>query len=105
MTIRGSICGVLVVLAGWIGILAGVTLLKDDAPAALVMFPTQDFLADMPSGVAILDATSISVTLASDDQDLALQLYRQGARLVLPAGLSGCSPSGVARLPVEELTL
>lgn len=90
MTIRGTVLAITLLLFGWVGTLVGVTLLSDDAPAALVVFPSQDFLKRMPEDVAMLSATPFSVTLASDDADLALQLYQNGALLVLPAGLQGC---------------
>ena len=90
MTIRGTVCAVTFVLFGWVAILMGVTVLSDDAPAALVIFPSQEFLARMPDGVGIVSASPISVTVASENADLALQLYRTGAWFVLPAGLTGC---------------
>ncbi|WP_037311557.1 hypothetical protein [Ruegeria halocynthiae] len=91
MTTRGTFLAITLLVFGWVGILIGVTLLSDDAPAALVLFPGQDFLVDIPEDVAVLAATPFSVTLASDDADLAFQLYQHGAWLVLPAGLQGCA--------------
>lgn len=91
MTIKAALLAIPLLLMGWVGVLAGLTLLSDDAPAALVLFPSQDFLAQMPEGAAMLAATPISVTLASDNSNFALQLYKNGAWLVLPAGLRGCT--------------
>lgn len=90
MTIKGIVIVVSLFVFGWVTILAGITLFTDDAPAALVMFPSQDFLEQMPEDAAVLSATSFTVTLASDDTDLARRLYQKGAWLVLPAGLRGC---------------
>ncbi|MBO9395838.1 hypothetical protein J7400_04035 [Shimia sp. R9_2] len=91
MTTRSVLLSLVLLLFGWLGILGAVTLLTDDAPAALVVFPSQDFLERMPKDVAILSASPFSVTLASENAGLAIQLYQKGAWLVLPAGLQGCS--------------
>lgn len=90
MTIRTTAIAIIVVVVGWLGVLVGVTLISDDAPSVLVVFPSQEFLAHIPENVAILSETAYSVTLTSDDTDLARRLYQNGARLVLPAGLEGC---------------
>ncbi|MFC4668313.1 hypothetical protein ACFO5X_07080 [Seohaeicola nanhaiensis] len=93
MTIRVALW-LLLVPVGWLGLLAGVMLVSDVAPAALVMLPSDDFLADLPQGVAILSSTPVSVTLTSEAPGLAAALYASGAWLVLPAGLAGCAPRG-----------
>ncbi len=90
MTIKSTVLSVILPLVGWVGILAGVNILSDEAPAALVLFPDQDFLAQMPEDISVLAATPFSVTVASEDAGLARELYRKGALLVLPAGLPGC---------------
>ena len=79
------------VLAGWIGVLAGVMALSDAAPAALVLFPSRAFLASLPPEAAILSQSPVSVTIAAAP-GITPALYRAGAHLVLPAGLKGCSP-------------
>lgn len=76
----------------WIALLAGVMLVSDAAPAALVVLPSDDLLNHLPEGVAILSATPVSVTLAARTPGLAAALYASGAWLVLPAGLAGCTP-------------
>lgn len=93
MTIRAIVLAAPLVLAGWVGVLAGVTLASNRAPAVLVPFPTVAFLAKLPPGTAILERNSFSVTLAHSEPGLAKMLYSAGARLVLPAGLQGCAPA------------
>ena len=80
-----------VLLVAWLGVLSAVNLFSDDAPALVVLFPSDAFLDKMPEGVAIVGATPYSVTLASPDAGFALQLYQRGARVVLPSGLTGCA--------------
>lgn len=80
------------VLSGWIAVLAGVMLITDRAPAAVVMLPDAAFLSDLPDNVAIVGRTAVSVTLIGPDADFAASLYVAGARLVLPSGLRGCAP-------------
>ncbi|MCB1342550.1 MAG: hypothetical protein KDK24_16065 [Pseudooceanicola sp.] len=80
----------------WVALLAGVMRFTDAAPAAIVVLPSQEFLAQLPNHVAVLSRTALTVTLASDAPGLAPLLYRQGAWLVLPSGLAGCSGEGAA---------
>ena len=82
--------GLVLLLAVWLGTLAGVMAMSDNAPAALVLMPTQSFLNNLPEDAAILSQNAISITLAADTP-LPHRLYDAGAWLVLPAGLSGCS--------------
>ncbi len=93
MTIRYVAAAVFLLMSGWIAVLAGVAMLSDRAPAALVMFPSEGFFARLPADAAIVSATSMSVTLAANTPDFVRTLYQSGAWLVLPAGLSGCGPS------------
>lgn len=81
----GAVAGLFI---GWIGVLAGVMVLSDAAPSALVVFPSADFFAALPADVAITGETAIGVTVTGE----AAILYRAGAWLVLPAGLLGCAP-------------
>jgi hypothetical protein len=76
--------------AGWIGTLAATMTLTGAAPAALVIFPAPGLADRLPHGVRILSATRWTVTVAGDTPGLTRALYRAGARLVLPSGLSGC---------------
>tara|TARA_R110002049_G_scaffold307712_2_gene509064 strand:+ start:38623 stop:38907 length:285 start_codon:yes stop_codon:yes gene_type:complete len=82
----------LAVACGWITVLAGVMLLSDAAPGALVLLPDATFFRALPPGVSILSQNAISVTLASEIPGFATALYQSGAILVLPAGLLGCAP-------------
>lgn len=79
------------VLAGWIAVLALVARMGGEAPALLVLFPPDSLIAALPDGVAVVDTGPVSLTV-SGGKDLAAQLYRLGAPLVLPAGLEGCLP-------------
>lgn len=85
MTIRAALP---LVLLGWLSVLAGVGLIPGAAPAALVLWPEPEVLAALPQDMRILSANGWSVTLAADPATL----YALGARIVLPAGLSGCAP-------------
>ena len=76
---------------GWIGILAGVMWVTGQAPAALVILPPADLLDHLPAGTSVVSIGPYSVTLRGGD-DLVTALYQAGAKLVLPAGLTGCLP-------------
>ncbi len=81
------------VLAGWVGVLAGVMVLSDAAPAAVVLFPSADFLRGLPGDVEIVSQSAVSITISSAVPGFGLSLYSSGALLVLPAGLLGCLPA------------
>ncbi|WP_254695382.1 hypothetical protein [Oceanicola sp. D3] len=76
----------------WVATMAFVMRFSDAAPAAVVMFPGEAFLAGLPEDAAVISASAATVTLKSDTPDFAARLYRAGALLVLPAGLTGCLP-------------
>ena len=78
------------VAVAWIAVLALVLRFTGDAPAALVVFPSDAFLQNLPSGIAILDASSFTVSLIGITPNFVADLYASGAWLVLPAGLTGC---------------
>ncbi|MCO6384495.1 MAG: hypothetical protein JXQ91_08755 [Vannielia sp.] len=65
---------------------------SDAAPAAVVLLPGPGFLAALPGDAAIVSQNRVSLTLKSKQPDFAARLYRAGALLVLPAGLTGCLP-------------
>ena len=92
MTIKGLMTAIPLLLAGWLGTLSIVAIATDEAPSYVVLLPSQDLWRNLPQEVAIVSATSFSVTLASEKSGFARELYRQGARIVLPAGLPGCKP-------------
>jgi hypothetical protein len=78
---------------GWIGTLALVMRLGGEAPAALVLFPPEGLVRALPAGVAVTSAGPVSLTVRGNGTDgLVAALYRLGAPLVLPAGLTGCLP-------------
>lgn len=77
------------VLACWLALMAIVMRLSGAAPAALVLSPPDDFAGRLPPGMANLSAGPISLTV-SGAGNLTPVLYRAGAPLVLPTGLSGC---------------
>jgi hypothetical protein len=78
---------------GWIGTLALVLRLGGEAPALLVLFPPEGLVRALPEGIAVVGAGPVSVTLrGTGDEGTVAALYRLGAPIVLPAGLSGCLP-------------
>ena len=92
MTIREVFIATPAVLMGWIGVLTVVAFVSDGAPAYVVVFPSQILLENIPESSSILATSIASVTLTSDETSFARSLYRNGAWLVLPAGLPGCLP-------------
>jgi hypothetical protein len=74
---------------GWLGVLSGTLWATGQAPAILVLLPPDDLLATMPAGTAIVSSGRYSVTL-SGGEGLVEALYGSGARLILPARLTGC---------------
>ncbi|MCB1334695.1 MAG: hypothetical protein KDK26_13865 [Roseivivax sp.] len=92
MTIRALLLALPLLLAGWFATLLAVAVLSHQAPAYVVLFPGSDLLSSLPADVAVLSATGFSVTLTAERPGLARALYRQGAWVVLPAGLRGCLP-------------
>ena len=89
--IRRLALAVPLVLAGWTAVMAAVMLVSDAAPAAVVLLPGERFLRAMPEA-AILSRGPFHITLQSARKDFGRSLYRAGALLVLPAGLTGCLP-------------
>ncbi|PSL19343.1 hypothetical protein [Shimia abyssi] len=92
MTIRALLLALPLLFLGWVSVLLSVAVLSDAAPALVVLFPSNAFLADLPANVAVLGSAPSTITLASETENFALSLYQSGARLVLPAGLPGCLP-------------
>lgn len=91
MIIKRILLAVPLVFVGWIAVMALVMRFSDAAPAAVVPWPTQAFLHDLPGSAAIVDVSGLAVTFANRP-DLTRDLYAAGAWLVLPAGLTGCLP-------------
>jgi hypothetical protein len=88
---RWNIFSITSILAlAWVIVAALVMLFTNSAPGALVMFPSQRFIHNLPADAAITAGNAFSVTLSGTEPDLARRLYRSGAWLVLPAGLTGC---------------
>lgn len=90
-TIRRVLWSLPVILIGWISVMAIVRRVSDAAPGAVVVLPSERLMRHLPDDAAILGINRIAVTL-SNRPDLAADLYRAGALLVLPAGLTGCLP-------------
>ena len=97
MIIRRMLWLVPLLLGAWIGIMALVMRFSDAAPAAVVIWPSSTLMAKLPDGTAIITGNAVSVTLKSDQAGFGAALYAAGARLVLPAGLTGCLPYRQAR--------
>jgi len=72
--------------------MAVVMLVSDAAPAAVVLFPSSDFLSNVPEGTAVISRSAISLTVKGEAAGFGPALYKAGAVLVLPAGLTGCLP-------------
>ena len=91
MIIKRILMAIPLVLVGWIAVMALVMRFSDAAPAAVVVFPSERLMAELPEGAAILGLNPVALTLAND-AGLTAALYDRGAWLVLPAGLTGCLP-------------
>jgi hypothetical protein len=92
MTIRTIAIAIPVVVLGWLTTLAVVALATDEAPAYVVLFPSDSFVRSLPDRAAIISTSAFSITLRSGETGFARSLYGSGARIVLPAGLRGCLP-------------
>lgn len=92
MTIRSVLIAIPALFLGWLTVIALVMRFTDAAPGAVVLFPSQALMADLPPGIAVAATSPISVTLVGEVEDFARVLYSRGALLVLPAGLPGCLP-------------
>jgi hypothetical protein len=90
-TIRRIALALPLVLFGWIAVMAAVMRFSDAAPAAVVPFPRAAMLAALPDETGILGLNRLALTVANRPGAVA-DLYRAGAWLVLPAGLTGCLP-------------
>ncbi|MBT8413398.1 MAG: hypothetical protein KJO30_03620 [Boseongicola sp.] len=65
--------------------------LSDAAPAAVVLFPSAELLAQLPPETSILGLSRTQLTV-QNTSNMTGALYAAGAWLVLPAGLTGCLP-------------
>ena len=89
-TIKRMALVLALLVPAWLGLSAAVMYLSDDAPAALVVMPSAQLMANIPKDTAILDKSALTITFSSEKRGLTQNLYRAGAYLVLPAGLKGC---------------
>ncbi len=92
MTIRHWALALAGVFAGWVAVLAAVMVLSDAAPGAIVLFPSDQFVANLPDDAAVVGGGPAWVAVRADLPRLGIALYQAGGRLVLPAGLPGCLP-------------
>lgn len=92
MTIRSWVLSFAIVIVGWFGLQISLALFTDAAPGAIALFPSDDFVAQLPKGVSVVGAGSRWIMVRSDDAQLGMNLYAAGARIVLPAGRPGCLP-------------
>lgn len=102
MTIRRVLLAIPLLFLCWIAVLAVVMRFSDEAPAAVVLFPSAALMENLPKETSLIDYTTFSVTLSNDVAGFARALYRQGAILVLPAGLVGCFTTGLKSGTVER---
>ena len=92
MTIKRLLLALVGMFSGWLAVLVMVGLFSDAAPAYVVPLPPQGLIGRLGPDIAIMTAGRFSITVTSDQPDLARRLYAAGAPLVLPAGLPGCLP-------------
>ncbi len=92
MTTRSVLIAIPSMLIGWLVVMLVTALLTDEAPAYVVLFPTDGFLQSLPNEISMISASVVSVTLTSEQDGFVPLLYRSGAWIVLPAGLTGCLP-------------
>jgi hypothetical protein len=89
-----AVAFVVLLVLGWFAVLSLPMLAGAEPPAILVLGPAPDLVSRLGPDVVILAETPVGLVLQSDRPGLAVQLWRAGARLLLPAGLTGCaSPS------------
>ncbi len=81
------------VVLAWVGVLAGVSLASDAAPAQVVILPQPAFFSQLQPGIALVGRSGMTATFASTSPGLARRLYASGAWLVLPGKLRGCTPN------------
>lgn len=93
MTIKTIVITTPLVMLSWFATLSLVAFATDDAPAYLVLFPSERFLGSLPDDAALVSETALSITVTSGQARFASELYAHGAWIVLPAGLRGCSPT------------
>jgi hypothetical protein len=90
--LRTALLALPIVFLGWVAVMAGVMLVSDAAPAAVAILTADDFIARLPEDEVILSRGRFHVTIQSEAHAVGRRLYLAGARLVLPAGLTGCLP-------------
>ena len=90
-TTKSLVLALPMVLIGWVAVMALVMRFSAVAPAAVVVFPGADVMEDLPADTAILGMSKWALTV-QNTPEMAAKLYKAGAILVLPAGLTGCLP-------------
>ena len=90
MTIKSFVLALPLVFCGWIGTLMAISALSDEAPAQMVLFPSTEFLNNLPEETSIMELSGWRVVLASSQSSFGRTLYERGALIVLPSGLRGC---------------
>ena len=88
----------LLILAGWVGVMALLAAFTDTGDSNLVIGPERQMLNAMPSGSRLVRGGRFTQVIASSRPGHVGDLYRAGAWLVLPALANGClalrPPSG-----------
>jgi len=92
MTIKAWVMSFAGVIAAVFVLQLAVMYFTDEAPGAVVLFPSEGFISSMPADMAVVGMGKGWVAVKSDGDRLGKRLYQAGARLVLPAGLPGCLP-------------
>ncbi|MEH7830005.1 hypothetical protein [Gemmobacter denitrificans] len=93
MTIKSALGALAMMFTAWLALIALVTVATDDAPAFVVLFPSRTLQRNLGAESSVLSVSAFSLTVASNETHAAMNLYRKGAWLVLPARLRGCVPN------------
>jgi hypothetical protein len=78
------------ILCGWLFFVLGFSAIPGFTHKVDVYFPPNQLLKDLPDGISIVTATAHRITLTSKRYDMALALYRAGARLLITSESNGC---------------
>ena len=78
------------ILAAWFVAIPLLTLIPGMSNSVRVYRPSEVFLEHLPEGSNIVSWSDRSIALSSDVPNFVLSLYKSGAILVLPAGMTGC---------------
>ena len=67
-TINRTISGLALVFVGWIAVMALVMRTSDAAPAAVVLFPSERLMSELPDDAAILSMSRTALTVKNTSE-------------------------------------